>query len=487
MSPADKTKPVIPYIRQSRSSDRSDSPEVQWEEISRWAEEEGKQLSVGSFKAAQKAGLVERGVSGNKSWKARELAPAVTAVQAGEASGFIVYNASRLTREDLLPMAEVWTAVEEAKGVIYDVRRYRRGMTRRDWVAEWERNREMWEEARDRGAISRRRVIEAGIHIGPTPTGYRKVRDANGKPLALEPDPATAPAVKAAFTARADGASWTVVARILTEATGKRWSLVNASRLTHSRTYLGEVRSGEFVNTGSLCTPPRKYCHDPLVSEALFLRVQGKRRTRGKTNPRPPGLLSGIIVCAGCGHRMTQDFTTRRNGSPREPFYRCPNQDTCTARANINHQRIEPYVVARVWDELFEATEAQAGPEDRSPELEAAVEASLADLSEVRELRGRVRPAAYAEALSAAEEAVEEARRNLDEYTPVGALPPRSVLERIRETAARDNEEAVVQLRAFIAREIERVEVRQGHRGLAIEDKVTIVWRNPVDVREVLS
>jgi hypothetical protein len=102
-------------------------------------------------------------------------------------------------------------------------------------------------------------------------------------------------------------------------------------------------------------------------------------------------------------------------------------------------------------------------------------------------------PSAWGLALSAAEEAVEEARRELAEYTPVGALPPRAVLVQLKETAEADPAAALEQLRVLTARVIERVEVRQGRASEAVEDKVRIVWRDgtvtpaEVDVWELLA
>src|SRR5688572_29078287 len=101
---------LTPYLRQSRPGERDVSFEQQWDTIESWANRNRAALSVGSLEDAVASGLVERRTSGAKDWRQRELGRIIESCQRGKASGVIVYDLSRLTREDLLGTAEVWTA-----------------------------------------------------------------------------------------------------------------------------------------------------------------------------------------------------------------------------------------------------------------------------------------------------------------------------------------------------------------------------------------
>jgi hypothetical protein len=283
--------------------------------------------------------------------------------------------------------------------------------------------------------------------------------------------------VRAAFEARAKGGSWTQVAAILTDGTGKRWSLKATEKLTRNRSYLGELSWGGHTNFD----PERA-----IVDNALFERVQRQRKNGTRHKRRAPGMLTGVAVCAGCGHRMTQDRNARTE------FYRCSaSHGVCDERANITHRIIEPWVAAQVIDFYLGAFERTDTPDDRTSELEAAIQAAETAFTEVEELRGQISPAAYAKGISAAEEALDTARDALAAYTPEAELPPRAILVRLKETADRDEAEAREELRELIARAVDKVEVHRG-RG-PVETRVSVYWadgnitgRDEPDILELL-
>src|SRR6266568_3693536 len=94
---------LIPYLRQSRKKEVTISLDDQRAAIKRWAEREGIALAPE---------IVERGVSGSKPWRERELGKAVEACERGRASGIVVAWQDRLSRENGLATAEVWEALE---------------------------------------------------------------------------------------------------------------------------------------------------------------------------------------------------------------------------------------------------------------------------------------------------------------------------------------------------------------------------------------
>jgi DNA invertase Pin-like site-specific DNA recombinase len=68
------------------------------------------------------------------------------------------------------------------------------------------------EQRRSGWATARRQALERGVHVGPTPAGYRRRRDGR-----LEADERVAPFIAAAFALRGEGESWGAIARYLAE------------------------------------------------------------------------------------------------------------------------------------------------------------------------------------------------------------------------------------------------------------------------------
>jgi len=257
------------------------------------------------------------------------------------AAGAVLLVADNFDAEVLDPEAEEREGLEEIgteSRVMYDSL-YRREMRKR-----WRR--------------ARRNAVERGAYVGPTPAGY----DRNAQEPQISGDARTeltpeerwadpvpgqlvpterAPAIVAAYEARAAQKSWSVVARILTEAGvptsrgNMRWSLKAAEKLLRNEAYLGVARSGPFRNDEA---------HQPLVGRALWKAANDRRETRAVVHgERVPSLLAGMLKCGTCGHRMTRDFV--RRGQRVHTYYRCRNQGACMARAGVGGKMAEKFVV----------------------------------------------------------------------------------------------------------------------------------------------
>jgi hypothetical protein len=293
----------------------------------------------------------------------------------------------------------------------------------------------------------------------------------NGQRLGFEPDPGTAPVIREAFELRASGGSWAQVQKLIADGTGELRPVKSITKMLENRAYLGELRSGEAVNPTA---------HEPLVDDALFRRVQATR-VKGKRAPRvAPGFLTGVVRCAGCGNRMVQDFNISRQGK-RVDTYRCNSIGTCPAPAAINKTRIDPWVSAAVFEHYWDAYEKGVTPEDRTAEYEDRVRAAQGALAEVEALRGSVTPAAWAKALSAAEETLDAAQAELAAYTPEAAAPDRRILQAwATEQGWEGRSASAEQLRELTLRAVERVTVSKapakGTR-LPVEQRAVITWR----------
>lgn len=321
---------LIPYGRKSSGEDDALSRSRQEGAIRRWAETHGIELAPMVWEA---------GVSGSKKWRDRGLGEALAAVERGEAAGIVVEEQSRLSREDMLATAEVWDAFQKAdarlvctaEGIDTASGDHELSFALRAALA-----REQWKQYARRMADVKRNRTERGIHIARTPIGYVK----NPETKLLEIDPATAPAVRAAFEARADGASWEAVARLLDEATGRTWSRRGAGKLIARRVYVGEVVNGDMVTPGA---------HEAIVDEPLWQAANARKGARaGRRSDRH--LLAGLVRCGKCGKSMSVWYGKNepKYGS-RQRRYRCGNRACSRPYVSVNAEPLERWTVETLW------------------------------------------------------------------------------------------------------------------------------------------
>jgi DNA invertase Pin-like site-specific DNA recombinase len=388
--------PLIPYIRQSRAREQTISLEVQREAIVAWAT---------ANKVPLAAEVVEQGVSGSKSWRERELGAAIEAVREGRAAGVIVAYQDRLSREQLLGTAEVWEALESAKARFVaaaeglDTARgskddrmlfaIKAAIARR----EWERYQENWEKAMAQG-------LAKGAYVGPTPVGYDRVDGLKrGEAQAVMPGAKNgrlvknehAPAIERAFRIKANGGSWTEVARSLSQAgvptaTGQtKWAISSVASMLRNPIYKGELRNGhvhqfpEYViiepsvwhkvnrdgGRPSDVAPKQarwRYHYDVKTGIARE-EIKRERRHRpavgGRKDAGEWAVLGGLLFCGGCGHRMTPHYSLNHSKKAYR-YYVCQNVGQCEERARIAPGEIEPLVVEAAYDHFAEFI-SQAG------------------------------------------------------------------------------------------------------------------------------
>src|SRR5713101_8433409 len=220
-------KLLVPYLRQSRKKEVTISFEEQRAAITAWADREGVALA---------SEIVERGVSGSRSWRERELGKAVEACERGRAAGIIVAWQDRLSRENGLATAEVWQALERAgvrfvavgDGIDTASSDHELLFSIKAAIA-----RDQWKRYRANWLNARRNAIERGIHPSTyVAVGYRRnqieprVQGAARAGLTREErwaDPVAgqlvpseqAEQVRALFKLRAGGGSWNECAKLM--------------------------------------------------------------------------------------------------------------------------------------------------------------------------------------------------------------------------------------------------------------------------------
>jgi DNA invertase Pin-like site-specific DNA recombinase len=224
--------------------------------------------------------------------------------------------------------------------------------------------------------VRRGKILLDGAYIaGAPPAGYDWLpvgKRSDGRSIngGLVPNQ-HAEAVRSAFKLRAAGGSYREVAALLTREqvptrSGRPWSLRATAKLLANPAYLGTIRNGgvrkidEYGDAYETPIIERSDAHQHLVDGATWEIVNARRETRPRRENKEPALLGGLLVCAGCGHRMVRDFVSR--GGKRTPFYRCRNDGACSDRASITHARIEPWVRGRALSHL-PSLEQRAAPE----------------------------------------------------------------------------------------------------------------------------
>ncbi len=310
----------------------------------------------------------ERGVSGTKAWRDREVGRAVEDVKLGKADGIIVAFEDRVSRESMAETAALWDTFREV-GLVFiacdgvDSRVEGSNLT---FAIKAAIARDKIETTSKRSNLGRKRAVEDyGIHGGDTPPlGYRWTDRPDGaknisgavKHGPLDIDPETAAHVVEAFERKAAGAGTRELCRI----TGLSDTAVRG--LLKNRVYTGTAYSGEFEKADA---------HPALVSPELFARVQrtwhAKRPSmvRGRDN----SLLSRTLVCATCGGVNEQQGRPRHLVHDRSlGAYRCKNE-LCPQQVTITCERIESYVFheALSWhavlNPMYEVETSEALPE----------------------------------------------------------------------------------------------------------------------------
>jgi DNA invertase Pin-like site-specific DNA recombinase len=287
------------------------------------------------------------------------LRAAVEGVERGKYVGLILAYQSRLMR-DVEHEEEVWRRVKKAGGTIIlamdgidtstvsgeMVRRIRGAINhaeraehcvRFDRLRKWSTDQGIWQ-------------------TSVMPRGYLK----DPSTRTLVPDPATAPAVREAFEMKARNASVRTIALHL------GMSPSATADLLKSRLYLGELKVGPYVNEAA---------HEPLVDEDLWLRAQ-HAKCPVYAQPDGPLLLTGHLVCAGCGYRMSRQ--SNRAGAA----YSCSRihaTGRCPAPAAITARLLDAHVDEIIRGELAKI-DGKAGRADTA--LRAARAARAAAVAE---------------------------------------------------------------------------------------------------------
>lgn len=394
------------YIRVSRVGGREGesfiSPDVQRHAIERWAEAHDTKIVAWHTDLDQ---------SGSKRSRPG-LDAAMQRIRTGQTDGIVVAKLDRFFRS-LAGALDALREIEESKAAFISVadnidlstptgRAFLRILL---VFAELE-----WDRVRDNWAVAQREAVKRGIHIASkTPTGYLRAEDGR-----LVPHPEHAPAIREAFQMRAGGDSWRTICKRLDERGVEgpygqsNWRTRAVQHIIGNRVYLGEARSGDNVN---------RTAHEPIVDHPTWEAAQASRGVP-TVRSEDPGLLVGLLRCAGCRYLLKPDRMTIHDGT-RVRTYRCRGEHasgTCTDRAAVLGRVIEPYVEAELFkiadalDIEGEAANVELAPLETEADQADAELAAYRDDTRILDALGNDR---YLDGLRTRAERADEAHRRL--------------------------------------------------------------------------
>ncbi len=452
------------YIRVSRVGGREGetfiSPEIQREQIERWAKLRGVTIAAWHEDLDQSGGKLDR----------PGLDAALGRIRAHKTGGLAVARLDRFSRAGVADALKVVEEINDAGGEIAAVDLGidpttpfgEFSMTLMLALASMQRRQiaDSWKDAQAR-------AVARGVHIASrAPTGY--VRGDDGR---LEPHPEWAPHITEIFRMKAAGGSWRELADYL-RAHGvespygsSAWQPRALVHIIENEAYRGQARGGGFVKPGA---------HVPLVDEATFAAAQEAKGAR-PVNGMGGALLSGVLRCAGCSYILKPDTMKGRDGAKLRN-YRCRGERTggkCPAPASVLGSVIEPFVVEQFFAGLggmravaSTITEELRVAEDTFRRAERELEMwrdneSLVDLGDTYVAGLRTRQGRRDDAL----EALDQARVKAG----IADLPEALELEAIWPTLN------VVERRHLLHAGLDAVFVRRGR--VPIADRALVLWR----------
>ena len=408
-----KRKRMDGYIRVSRVAGREGesfiSPEVQRQKITGWAD-------------LQDVEIVRWWEELDQSGRRRDrpmFQQALSRCEAGETGGIVVARLDRFARSAVDALESI-KRLNEAGARLVSVEdnfdgstpmgRFAIGILTLIAELELDRITESW-------STAVKAAIERGVHIsGTPPAGYRRGED--GRLVVV---PGEARVIGEVFRRRAEGASWTELADFLAESgvkTSKRsaaWSVTGVISLVKNRVYLGEARSGKYVNPQA---------HEPIVTQAEFDAAQSQRTLLKPHDGSIASLamLGGLARCAGCGHTLKIAGGRVRRTDERYATYYCVGRYAtghCPARATIRASYLDSYVeqqvlaaltagdgfVAQALQQTDEINEAQRRLETAEHELTLYLQTDLIST---------VGPDAFLAGVETRQHAVDQARAKLE-------------------------------------------------------------------------
>jgi site-specific DNA recombinase len=166
-----------------------------------------------------------------------------------------------------------------------------------------------------------RRAKQLGRYPSKAPLGYSNITMLDGKKY-IAPNPSIANIIKWSFQQLAKNSFNIEEVRRMALIKGLKCSRSNFRRIIRSPVYCGFVSLSSEADGTVLI----KGVHEPIVSEALFYKVQSIVRTQKKVIGKTDELketfhLKGYLICPKCSRKLRGSYSKGR--AKRYPYYHC--------------------------------------------------------------------------------------------------------------------------------------------------------------------
>ena len=161
-----------------------------------------------------------------------------------------------------------------------------------------------------------REMVRQGYCVGFLPFGLKAqpTSDHETAPKIIVHDPEAGQAVRVSFEMFLESKSLASVRDFLSSVSNRKWTTTTAKALLQNRTYLGELRFGDWENLNAF---------PPLIPTEIFdavqLNLNQRKRTRSPRNSDYEYLLRGLVHCPHCGCPYTNSMA--KGGLVR--YYEC--------------------------------------------------------------------------------------------------------------------------------------------------------------------
>lgn len=393
----------------------------------------------------------EKNVSGGKASKDRELEKLVQRIENKESQGIVVYDFSRLSREDPFAAVMLIGRIHNAGGVVYGVSdgfdsSAPMAAVMTALYAEQAHN--YLKVMRERSKAGILKARERGAYTAKTPTGYDRAEDGSIVPGAH------AAIVKNLFKYKLQGDSYAEMARYAADE-GLLITPGGIRKLFANPVYIGKSLSGQ---------------SEPLVDEETFKLVQITEHRRKATGNGAKTLCQSIARCANCGSTL---IVSKTGGT-----YQCRGNKLggCDAKACISIHILDKYV-----DDMFRSryhgwllrayTDTKAL--DEADALRRAASFELKELKSSTSLISTVGLKAFEEMIASAAARLEIADAACD-----AAKQSTDLVEGIARLLDHWDDLDVSEKRRVLAKSLARIDVRKGR--VPVEQKVSVIFKGEI-------
>jgi len=220
----------------------------------------------------------------------------------------------------------------------------------------------------ERASLGMKTKASNGMWPSSAPTGY--LNDANTKTIV--PDPIRAPLVVALFERCAQTRMSLQALTEWAEGQGLRTRRGGAFRksgihkLLHNSVYWGPFSYGGKLYEGT---------HEPLITKALFDRVQERLAERSHSFTKRSFPYRGLLTCAYCGCKVTAAYAKKA----RYIYYRCTHGRGSCDQNYIRQDRLS--------EQLLSVVEGVHLSEDQLPDLIPLIQDSEGESKRIRDQR----------------------------------------------------------------------------------------------------